>query len=117
MSGIETQKATNSRIHASKISRLINKPNTHLSLGSLAHLVCTVGKNDHQRVELLAAHLKDRCTGPGSQQIQITITKPAPTKFKSDHDRLIDFISQLSSQNPSIAKVLLHLAENSGFKP
>ena len=115
VNGMDIQRATG--INNSQISRWIGGQQFYVSKEDMGHLCRTAAKSAHQRASLIAAYLRDNCTGPGSELISIQLTKaPAKAAPASATDRLFAFLRQLATEKPPVKKILLTIARNEGFK-
>lgn len=116
VSGLGIQKATG--INCSQISRWHSGKQKMVSLEDLALLCKTVTKNKHERAELIAAHLRDECYGPGAELVQISIAEGERQEAvrATIDERMSEFLHRMASEKPFLRKALLNLAANEGFE-
>ena len=118
VTGMDIQRSTG--INSSQVSRWHSGEQKMVSAEDLAHLCKAAARNQHERAELIAAHLRDECFGLGADLVQITIVgadqvEKAPTHQTKD-ERLFAFLRKVSIEKPHFKKTLFHLASNEGFK-
>lgn len=65
--------ATTAGIAQSQISRLLSDERQSVSPEDLAKIATNLTHEQRERAELLAAYLQDRCSGPGSELVRITV--------------------------------------------
>lgn len=119
VNGMDIQRATG--INCSQVSRWHSGDQIMVSEEAMAHLCQTVARTKYERAELIAAHLRDECFGPGADLVQITIVgadqiaKASPPHQTKD-ERMFAYLRKVCIEKPLIRKVLLNLASNEGFK-
>ncbi len=118
VNGMDIQRATG--INCSQVSRWHSGEQVMVSAEDMSHLCKAVARNKHERAELIAAHLRDECFGPGADLVQISIIgadieKASPPRQTKD-ERMFAFLRKVCIEKPLVKKVLLNLAGNEGFK-
>ena len=118
VNGMDIQRSTG--INSSQVSRWHSGEQKMVSPEDMAHLCRAVARNKHERAELIAAHLRDECFGPGAEMIQISIigadqVEKAPPRLTKD-ERMFAFLRKVTIEKPLVKKVLLNLAINEGFR-
>lgn len=118
VTGMDIQRSTG--INSSQVSRWHSGEQKMVSAEDMAHLCKAVARNKHERAELIAAHLRDECFGPGADLVQITIIGADQVEKEPPHQtkdqRMFAFLQKVCIEKPLVKKVLLNIAINEGFK-
>jgi transcriptional regulator with XRE-family HTH domain len=96
-------------IDPSIISRWANASRINPSLENLIKVASVVGKSKREQAEIIAAHLRDRCHGPGSELIRISIDGRQPKTLMPEND--IEYLMSASASDPLLRDLLSKMAE------
>ena len=118
----QQQVAKRSGLQQSTISRLKNGTQTMISGDDLSVLASALGRNKRQCAEIIAAHLRDHCRGPGADMIAISIRDtPQPAAIDFNHlprraEATLRFFAHLIPTSPDTEKALTSFARALGFE-
>jgi transcriptional regulator with XRE-family HTH domain len=101
--------AKQAEIDPSLISRWMSGTRSTPSLDNLSKVAAIVGKTRRERAEIIASHLRDRCDGPGSELIRISVDGKAPKQLIPDND--IEYLVTSAAHDPVLLELLSNLAK------
>lgn len=94
--------ANKAGISQAHISRLLSEDQRSVSLDDLASIAINITDDQRERADLLAAYLRDRCIGPGSELVHITVEggsnhavlqdRPAPPPLSAEMERVFELL-------------------------
>lgn len=94
------------------VNRTLND-HTEVNDENFARLVSALTSDDVEKAEMLAARLRDWCTGPGADRVVIDVTKEVrrdtpvlPSMLRDS----IAFLDQLGHRDPEVRELIIDLA-------
>lgn len=96
----------------STFSRLINGSRALISIPSLVKIADALCKSKQESAELIAAHLRDQCQGPGAELISIKVNgKQSKQAIPSSLESALEVLRATAAENPRLRDIVLNLAK------
>lgn len=103
--------ALKSGLNEATFSRWMNGSRKLISIPSLIKVAGALGRTQAESAEIIAAHLRDQCEGPGADLIDIRVNGKQPARRSSEVERALTYLRSQAVKDAPLRQLIILLAK------